>query len=118
MIHTDGKQTIANAPDRGVADIERERLARLQDKVEAEEFQAKIDAARPTASERIREARALRQHALDVEAIRALPSFAPSRGPQANGVEWNDGYCNCGVAICDSPAGDKCWDCFNFDPSE
>jgi len=88
MIHTDGKQTIANRP------VVRKR----------------------TASDRIREARALREHALDVAAIRALPTF--NRGPQANGIEWNDDVCICGGIIADSPAGDKCWDCFNHEPGE
>lgn len=42
----------------------------------------------------------------------------PSRGPQANGQDWSDDACACGGKICDSPAGDKCWDCFNFDSYE
>lgn len=42
----------------------------------------------------------------------------PRRGAQDNGQQWNDDRCACGGKICDSPAGDKCWDCFNHDPSE
>lgn len=105
MIATDGRQTIANAPTR-----------------------------RPTASERIRQARALREAALDAVERLAPVDFTdwlakrdnsqvtaavnPNRGGADNGVEWNDDRCACGQKICDSPAGDKCWDCFNFDPSD
>ena len=101
MIHTDGIRTIANA---GPVPVQRvDTGLRLTERG--------WEPVRKTASERIREARALREAALDA-------AVQPNRGPQANGQEWNDGYCGCGVAICDSPAGDKCWDCFNYDPSE
>jgi len=98
MIATDGIQTIANAEPR-----------------------------RPTASERIRQARQLREAALDAFARPAIHLTArgweirpldEQRGGAANGQEWNDDRCACGGVIADSPAGDKCWDCFNFDPSD
>lgn len=96
MIHTDGIRTIAHRP--------------------------------PTASQRIRQARALREAALDkrptitptldAELDQLLADLQPNRGPQANGVCWNDDVCICGGIIADSPAGNQCWDCFNHEPGE
>jgi hypothetical protein len=88
MIHTDGKRTIADNTIR-----------------------------RPTAEQRVDEARALREKALDkafgkpgsVTKIELDPEVAAE-------LQWNDDRCACGGEIADSPAGDKCWHCFNYEP--
>ena len=112
MIQTDGKQTIANRPPR-----------------------------KATASERIRQAREMREAALDkafgkpgevtkieldgefseseLDALYGEREPAPRRhSGAANGIQWHEDRCACGGEIADSPAGDKCWDCFNFSPDE
>lgn len=118
MIHTDGIRTIANAPT--YAERRRQRqsaawaahAARRRPPVLGQVSQAELDS--------LAKARALREAALRSESASENASALASvnRGPQANGQQWNDDVCICGGIIADSPAGDKCWDCFNHEPGE